>query len=107
SGHLDREALVVADLAASRRHAGGKRRLRWRRPAPELPEGYRQGGAGVHARFRTPLDDHVLIGLRVGRNFEKTEIALRPIADRLNPQRRLQFPMRLIVVERIKGAAAL
>ena len=31
----------------------------------------------------------------------------RPIADRLDPQRGLQFPMRLVVVERVEGAAAL
>ena len=42
-----------------------------------------------------------------GRDLQQTEVALAPVADRLDPQRWLEFPMRFVIVKCVEGTAAL
>ncbi len=97
----------LADLSGARTGDGRQARARRRRPAPELAISERDRRALGEARLRSPLRDDVVVVFGIGGNFEQDHFALAPVADRLDPQRGAQFPMRGVVVEGVQDARAL
>src|SRR5271156_4475925 len=104
---FDHEAPAPADLSHARVHDDCAIGVGRRRPAPELTISVRDRPALLDPALRTPLRDDVVVVFGIGGNFEQHDLAVSPIADRFDPKRGPELPVRVVVAERIEIAVAL
>src|SRR3984957_8151218 len=104
---FDHEAPALADLSHARVLDDCAIGVGRRRPAPELTISVRDRPALLDPALRTPLRDDVVVVFGIGGNFEQHDLAVSPIADRFDPERGPELPVRVVVAERFEIAVAM
>src|ERR1700730_4204763 len=84
----------------------GQRRGPWVVPGPVQPISERMFSLGNKGLPRSPESNDVVVNFLLARDLDQANIALPPVADRLRPQARAPFVVRLeILIRRIIALA--